>query len=108
MVLDDLTVALQEGRIGGAGLDVYQIEPLPEGHPIWRLPNVLLTPHVAGDGPYLDQRRTELFIDNCKRFDAGEPLRNVVDKPSGSRALLVAREQPGCCSKDGTGAYPAL
>ena len=80
MVLDDLTVALQEGRIGGAGLDVYQIEPLPEGHPLWRLPNVLLTPHVAGDGPYLDQRRTELFIDNCKRFDAGEPLRNVVDK----------------------------
>ena len=80
VVLDDLTVALQEGRIGGAGLDVYQIEPLPEGHPLWRLPNVLLTPHVAGDGPYLDQRRTELFIDNCKRFDAGEPLRNVVDK----------------------------
>ena len=80
VVLDDLTVALREGRIGGAGLDVYQIEPLSEDHALWRLPNVLLTPHVAGDGPYLDQRRTELFIDNCKRFDAGEPLRNVVDK----------------------------
>ncbi len=80
VVLDDLTAALQEGRIGGAGLDVYQVEPLPVGHPLWRLPNVLLTPHVAGDGPYLDQRRTDLFIDNCKRFDAGEPLRNVVDK----------------------------
>ena len=80
VVLDDLTAALQQGQIAGAGLDVYQVEPLPADHPLWRMPNVLLTPHVAGNGPYLDQRRTELFIDNCKRFDAGEPLRNVVDK----------------------------
>jgi phosphoglycerate dehydrogenase-like enzyme len=44
------------------------------------MPGVLITPHVAGTGPYLQERRTELFIDNCKRFNDGLPLRNVVDK----------------------------
>ena len=78
--LGDLVVALQDGQIAGAGLDVYQVEPLPSDHPLWRIPGVLLTPHVAGEGPYLEERRTELFIDNCKRFDAGLPLANVVDK----------------------------
>ena len=80
VVLDDLVAALQERRIAGAGLDVYQVEPLPGDHPLWSLSGVLLTPHVAGNGPYLQERRTELFIDNCKRFDAGLPLMNVVDK----------------------------
>ena len=80
IVLDDLVTALQEHQIAGAGLDVYQVEPLPSGHPLWTIPGVLLTPHVAGNGPYLQERRTELFIDNCKRFDAGLPLTNVVDK----------------------------
>ncbi len=79
-VLADLTDALREGEIAGAGLDVFQVEPLPAGHPLWSMPGVLITPHVAGDGPYLDQRRTQLFIDNCKRFNDGAPLRNVVDK----------------------------
>lgn len=78
--LDDLVEALQQGRIAGAGLDVYQIEPLPATHPLWTLPGVLLTPHVAGEGPYLEDRRTDLFIQNCKRFDAGLPLKNLVDK----------------------------
>ena len=80
VVLDDLVAALQQQRIGGAGLDVYQVEPLPPGHPLWKIFGVLLTPHVAGNGPYLDQRRTDLLIENCKRFDAGQQLRNVVDK----------------------------
>ncbi len=80
VVLDDLVAALESGEIAGAGLDVYQIEPLPEGHPLWTAPGVLLTPHVAGNGPYLQERRTELFIDNCVRFNEGRPLRNVVDK----------------------------
>jgi len=71
---------LREHQIAGAGLDVFQEEPLPSGHPLWKMPGVLLTPHVAGNGPYLQERRTELFIDNCKRFDAGLPLTNVVDK----------------------------
>lgn len=80
VVLDDLVAALRDGYIAGAGLDVFEIEPLPSDHPLWTMPGVLITPHVAGVGPYLDDRRTELFIDNCKRFNEGRPLRNVVDK----------------------------
>jgi phosphoglycerate dehydrogenase-like enzyme len=80
VILDDLVDALRAGEIAGAGLDVFQIEPLPAGHPLWSMPGVLITPHVAGNGPYLDDRRTELFIDNCKRFNEGRELRNVVDK----------------------------
>lgn len=78
--LSDLADALRERRIAGAALDVYQTEPLPTDHPLWSMSNVIMTPHVAADGPYLDDRRTEVFIDNCVRFDQGRPLRNVVDK----------------------------
>lgn len=78
--LSDLAEALREGHIAGAALDVYQTEPLPPNHPLWRMSNVIMTPHVAADGPYIDDRRTEVFIDNCIRFDQGRPLRNVVDK----------------------------
>jgi phosphoglycerate dehydrogenase-like enzyme len=80
VVLDDLVAALRAGDIAGAGLDVYEIEPLPAEHPLWTLPGVLLTPHVAGVGLYLQERRTEILIENCRRFDAGRPLLNVVDK----------------------------
>ncbi len=80
--LDDLVDALRSGEIAGAGLDVYEIEPLPSEHPLWTAPNVLLTPHTAGHGPYLDQRRLEIILDNLRRFVAGQPLRNVVDKLS--------------------------
>ena len=79
--LDDLDRALRNGEIGGAALDVFEIEPLPSDHPLWDAPNMLITPHVAAaSGPNLDERRTELFLDNCVRFDEGRPLRNVVDK----------------------------
>jgi phosphoglycerate dehydrogenase-like enzyme len=78
--LDDLNQALRDGQIAGAGLDVFEIEPLPPDHPLWTAPNVLLTPHVAGQGPYLDDRRLEIIVDNARRFAAGRPLRNVVDK----------------------------
>ncbi len=80
VILDDLVEALSQGHLAGAGLDVFQMEPLPTDHPLWRMPGVLITPHVAGTGPYLQERRTELFIDNCRRFNDGLPLRNVVDK----------------------------
>ncbi len=80
VVLDDLVSALKDRVIAGAALDVFEIEPLPTGHPLWNAPNVLITPHVAGSGPHLEQRRTELLIDNCVRFNEGRPLRNVVDK----------------------------
>ena len=80
VILDDLDTALRGGEIAGAGMDVFQTEPLPSDHPLWTAPGVLITPHVAGIGPYLGERRLELLIDNCVRFDEGRPLRNVVDK----------------------------
>src|SRR5918994_2253379 len=78
--LDDLNDALRNGVIGGAGLDVYEIEPLPKDHPLWTAPNTLLTPHVAAEGPSLDSARTRIIVENARRFAAGEPLMNVVDK----------------------------
>jgi phosphoglycerate dehydrogenase-like enzyme len=78
--LDDLVAALQAGEIAGAALDVFEQEPLPREHPLWGLPNVLLTPHMAGHGPYLDDRRFEIIADNCRAFAEGRPLRNQVDK----------------------------
>jgi len=78
--LDDLVSALRAGEIAGAALDVFEQEPLPAGHPLWTLPNVLITPHTAGFGPYLDERRFEILLDNCRRFLANQPLHNVVDK----------------------------
>ncbi|MGH7353838.1 MAG: D-2-hydroxyacid dehydrogenase [Candidatus Rokuibacteriota bacterium] len=80
--LADLVAALRAGEIAGAALDVFEQEPLPVDHPLWTLPNVLITPHTAGHGPYLDERRFEILIDNCRRFLGGRPLRNVVDKTS--------------------------
>lgn len=79
--LDDLTAALAAGEIAGAGLDVFEIEPLPADHPLWRMENVLITPHVAvADAADIPERRYALLADNARRFLAGEPLRNVVDK----------------------------
>jgi phosphoglycerate dehydrogenase-like enzyme len=78
--LGDLVAALKAGEIAGAGLDVFEEEPLPADHPLWTLPGVLITPHTAGYGPYLDERRFEVLRDNCRRFLTGQPLRNVVDK----------------------------
>ena len=79
--LDDLTAALADGEIAGAGLDVFEIEPLPAEHPLWTLENVLLTPHVAvADAEDVAERRYALLADNARRFLADEPLRNVVDK----------------------------
>lgn len=80
--LDDLVAALRAGEIAGAGLDVYEQEPLPAEHPLWTMPGVLMTPHTAGHGPSLDERRFEIIADNARRFLGGQPLRNVVDKAS--------------------------
>lgn len=80
MKLDDLNEALENGVIRGAALDVYETEPLPAEHPLWRRPDVLLTPHVAGAGPHSEERRFAVILENAKRFAAGEPLINVVDK----------------------------
>ncbi|MFN8633278.1 MAG: D-2-hydroxyacid dehydrogenase [Chloroflexota bacterium] len=79
--LDDLVAALRSGEIAGCGLDVYEIEPLPSDHPLWTLPNVLLTPHIAvKDAENLPERRYQILLENARRFAKGEPLKNVVDK----------------------------
>ncbi len=78
--LDDLVAALAAGEIAGAGLDVFEVEPLPGEHPLWKLPNVILTPHVAGQSPRVAPRHLAVLLDNIRRFHAGEPLANVVDK----------------------------
>lgn len=80
VVLDDLVEALAAGDLAGAALDVFEVEPLPSDHPLWTMPGVMLTPHMGGEGPYVQDRRTEILLDNCRRFAAGQPLRNVVDK----------------------------
>jgi phosphoglycerate dehydrogenase-like enzyme len=78
--LDALNDALRRGTIAGAGLDVYEIEPLPKDHPLWTAPNAILTPHVADRGPDLDPERVKVIGENARRFAAGQPLLNVVDK----------------------------
>jgi phosphoglycerate dehydrogenase-like enzyme len=80
--LADLVAALRAGEIAGAALDVYEQEPLPAEHPLWTMPNVLMTPHMAGYGPYLNDRRFQIMLDNCRAFAAGTALSNVVDKAS--------------------------
>ncbi len=78
--LDDLVAALEAKEIAGAGLDVFEIEPLPAGHPLWKFPNVILTPHVAGQSPRVADRHLNVLLVNLRRFVRGEPLVNVVDK----------------------------
>jgi len=75
--------ALRVGRIGGAALDVFNDEPLPPTSPFWTLPNVLVTPHTSGFRPDHWDAATALFADNLRRFEAGQPLMNVVDKQAG-------------------------
>ena len=75
-----LTAALEAGEIAGAGLDVFETEPLPADHPLWGMENVIITPHTAGVGPYTAERRIEVLKANLRRFVASEPLRNVVNK----------------------------
>jgi phosphoglycerate dehydrogenase-like enzyme len=75
--------ALQGERIAGAGLDVFEQEPLPEESPLWELDNVILTPHAAGRSQNRPRPTVELFCDNLRRYLEGMPLRNVVDKGLG-------------------------
>jgi phosphoglycerate dehydrogenase-like enzyme len=78
-----LVEALASGRIAGAGLDVFENEPLPRESPLWGHPKVILTPHVAATDPHHMERATDLFEQNLERFLNGEPLLNVVDKKLG-------------------------
>ncbi|MCK6445424.1 MAG: D-2-hydroxyacid dehydrogenase [Planctomycetes bacterium] len=78
-----LVEALKSGRLGGACLDVTEPEPLPQDHELWRLANVLITPHVAASASLTDDRATALLRENLRRFARGEPLLNVVDWNAG-------------------------
>jgi phosphoglycerate dehydrogenase-like enzyme len=78
-----LVDALAGGRIRGAALDVFETEPLPPGHPLWRLPNVLLSPHCADHVPGWVEAAMRPFLDNLERFRRGQPLENVIDKARG-------------------------
>ena len=82
-VTDDLVAALKSGSIGGAGLDVTDPEPLPEGHPLWTIPRVVISPHTAGRS---DKGRDRLYLmvkENLRRYVKGEPMLSVVDIEKG-------------------------
>ena len=78
-----LVAALRSGRLAGAALDVFRQEPLPPDSPFWDLPNVLITPHSMSTAYGENELLVELFCDNLRRYLAGEPLRNLVDKRRG-------------------------
>ncbi len=75
--------ALREGKIRGAGLDVFEEEPLPQDSPLWEMENVLITPHIAGLFPGYWEEPTNLFIENFKRYINCKELLNIVDKIAG-------------------------
>lgn len=83
VVEEAMVRALSDRRIRGAALDVFDHEPLPDGHPFYKLDNVLLSPHCADHTPNWQEDAMDFFVTNFERFRKGEPLRNVVDKKSG-------------------------
>lgn len=83
VVTDALLEALESGRVAGAGLDVTDPEPLPPEHPLWRLPQVVITPHNASRAELTGERQWALQLENLRRFGAGEGLLNVVDRAAG-------------------------
>ena len=78
---EDSVEALQNGSLGGAGLDVLETQPLPPDHPLWRMENVYITPRSTPQVPHRAGRSIEIIRENARRFEAGEPLRNLM-KPS--------------------------
>jgi phosphoglycerate dehydrogenase-like enzyme len=78
--LDDLVAALRNGEIAGAGLDVFETEPLPQDHPLWGMENVIITPHAAAASVHVAERHLETLLENVRRFVAGDLLKNVTDK----------------------------
>jgi phosphoglycerate dehydrogenase-like enzyme len=80
VVLNDLVNALRAGKLAGAALDVFEVEPLPAESPLWDMPNVIITPHTAGYSPAIAARHLATLVENVGRFARGETLKNVVDK----------------------------
>lgn len=90
VVEEALLAALHEGHIAGAALDVFVEEPLPSSSPFWTAPNCLVSPHMSGDYAEFETTMADQFIDNWRRYLAGEPLRNLVDKRLGFAAPAEA------------------
>jgi phosphoglycerate dehydrogenase-like enzyme len=82
-VTADLIAALNAGKLAGAGLDVVDPEPLPSDSPLWRLPNLIITPHVSADTPLAEEQRIAVLRENLRRYVAGEPMLSVVDVERG-------------------------
>jgi phosphoglycerate dehydrogenase-like enzyme len=80
---EHLVKALKKGWIAGAGLDVFEQEPLPDDSPLWKLDNVIMTPHISGFTPDYDKRAMAVFAENLRRYLAGEQLLNVLDRQVG-------------------------
>lgn len=79
----DLVAALKSGKLAAAAMDVTEVEPLPLASELWELPNVIITPHVGGQSASRIDDMTDFFVENIRRFRAGEPLVNLVDKRLG-------------------------
>ena len=84
-IVDEAAVVegLRSGSIAGAGFDAVETEPLPDGSPLWDMPNVLISPHVSGDSPQTWERRYRIFKDNLARYLKGDPLLHICDKRAG-------------------------
>ena len=84
-IVDETAVVegLRSGSIAGAGFDAVETEPLPDGSPLWDMPNVLISPHVSGDSPQTWERRYRIFKDNLARYLKGDPLLHICDKRAG-------------------------
>ena len=80
---NDLIQALQQKQLAGAGLDVFEIEPLADNSPLWQMENVIITAHYAGATPHYHERAMSIFIDNLQRYLIKKPLCNVVNKTLG-------------------------
>ena len=78
-----LIEALRQGQIAGAGLDVFETEPLPADSPLWDFENIIISPHISGFTPLYDERASDLFAENLQRYLNNEPLLNIVNKERG-------------------------
>jgi D-3-phosphoglycerate dehydrogenase len=83
VVEQDLIAALENGHLGGAGLDVTEVEPLPESSPLWDMPNVLITPHVGAQSRSRYDDVTDFFCENLRRYRNCQEMLNVVDHQLG-------------------------
>lgn len=96
----DLVAALQSGHLAGAGLDVTEVEPLPINSPLWDLPNVIITPHVGAQSHRRADDTTNLICENLRRYFAGQPLLNLVDKRLGYPTPAARRGEAESTASD--------